>query len=970
MNVEIETKINSKAFNHSLKKLKDSITGDLLTDSYNLGIYATDASLYQIKPHAVLLPANEVDVMAAIRFANEQGVSILPRGGGTSLAGQTVGQSIIVDFSKYLTSILEFNAEKRWVRVQPGISRDELNLFLQPHGLLFAPDPATSSRANIGGMVGNNSSGTKSILYGKTIDHLLEMKVVLADGQLLQMETLSTEAYESKCQQQNREGEIYRGFRQIVFDNAEEIEKRFPKVMRRVGGYPLDEFIGDEDWNLAKIFCGSEGTLGLTLEVKLNLEVLPKHKAVCVVHFDQRIDAIKAVSTMLKYNPAAVEILDKVVIENSKINLVTKNHCGFIEGSPESVQIVEFYGDDLGEIRVRATAMIADLKACGFGYAYPFFYEGSDYNDVWTIRKKGLGLILGKNEDRKAIAFIEDAAIPIPNLPAYITEITQLCDAYKVNAAMYAHASVGVIHVRPMLDMRKAEDIRIFEEIAEATMRLVKKYGGSLSGEHGDGMVRSPFIKEFFGDQLYAAFKEVKALFDPNGLMNPGKIVDAEPIAQHLRYGTSFNDKKIDSVFKYTADRSFEDLVHLCSGVGECRKKSGGVMCPSFKATHDEVHSTRGRANALRLAMSGQMEMGLNDPALLEVMDLCLSCKACKSECPSNVDMAKLKSEVLQMKYDRGEITLRERMINKSADQSKIWSGVMAPIVNTVLKSTIGKMAIQKLMNIDKRRTLPLYANQSLSSWFKKNYSPTGKRKVALFADTYINYHEIEVGIAAIQLLDACGYAVDLVEAGCCQRPRISNGFLRDAKKDGTNTANNLKSYFDQGIPVLVLEPSCASALTHDLPDLIDDAVVSDRLSSGIQLLDIFLAEQWKAGELKGRFTSPYSRIHIHGHCHQKTLYDLQSIQKIYQSIPNLSHQMIDAGCCGMAGSFGYEREHYEISKKVSEDRLLPYLANLGVEDTVVASGFSCRHQIGDFAGKKALHWVTTVGFAPSITEN
>lgn len=946
-----------------LSSLQNSIQGDVLHDAFSLGMYATDASLYQMTPVVVVLPKHEEDVITAVKIASEYDISILPRGGGTSLAGQTVGESMVIDFSKYMVNVIEFDKDNKRITVQPGIARDDLNLFLKPHGLIYAPDPATSSRANVGGMIGNNSSGTKSILYGKTIDHLIGLKILLSDGEILNLKETTEPEYDAVATGSSREADIYKQFRSLIFNHAEDIKNIFPKTMRRVGGYPLDEFVYTDQWNLSKLFCGSEGTLGLTLEATINLEALPKVKAMCVVHFDKRIDAIKAVPTMVKYKPSCVEILDDTVINLSRENLTTKRHTQWINGDPISVQLVEFFGDTLEDVTDRADRMVTDLKEQGYGYAHPIFTDAQDMEDVWIIRKKGLGLMLGREGDKKAIAFIEDAAIPIDVLPDYIEEVQAVCDKYETEAAVYAHASVGVIHVRPFMNMRAQEDVDRFKLIAQETFELVKKYKGSWSGEHGDGLVRSPFNEDFFGSRLYQAFKDVKALLDPKGLMNPGKIVDALPIDHNLRYGATYLDKQIDTVFHYRDSRSFQEAVHMCSGVGECRKKSGGTMCPSFKATDDEEHSTRGRANALRLAMSGQLEGDLTNDRLIEVLDLCLSCKACKSECPSNVDMAKLKSEVWQQKFDQGKVSLRDKFINRSASQAKTIAGPLAPLVNTTMHSAPFRFLLDKTVGIDKSKKLPTFAKQSLAKWYDKNYTTVNQSEVVLFADTYINYHETHIGKAAIKLLDQCGYKVILADVGCCQRPRISNGWLRNAKTDGTTVAHKLVPYIKKNIPILICEPSCASSFHIDLPDLIDDIELVNSLKNGVHMIDVFLHQQHEAGELRGAFIPLHEDLKIHGHCHQKAVYGLKAIDEMYGSH---KHEILDTGCCGMAGSFGYEKEHQEISEKVGEDRLFPAIRKMNANQTIVACGVSCRHQIEHFFDRKPLHWVETVRFEPS----
>jgi FAD/FMN-containing dehydrogenase/Fe-S oxidoreductase len=947
-----------------IKSLEKEIQGDVLSDDYSLGMYATDASVYQIRPLVIVLPKNESDVIAAIKFAHKYSIAIVPRGGGTSLGGQVVGKSMILDFSKYMNNILEINEREKWVRVQPGIVRDVLNAQLSSYNLHFAPDPATSSRANMGGMVGNNSSGTKSILYGKTVDHVLETKVILADGTMMTLETLAPEAYGDLANHNNREGEIYREFKNIIEENHSEIKARFPKVMRRVGGYNLDEFTDEENWNLSKLITGSEGTLATLLEVKVNLEPLPEYKSVCVVHFHKLLEAIEAVEPILEFQPSAVEILDKTVVELSRENLTTKRSCHFVEGNPEAILIVEFYGDNEQTVIDRPRNMIEKLKSKNFGYAYPFFPEGPDYNDVWIIRSKGLGLLLGMKGDKKPIPFIEDAGIPTAVLPEYIDRVVKICQDYQTKVAMYAHASVGVIHVRPILDLRQADDIERFENISRRVFDLVVEYGGSWSGEHGDGLVRSAYNEQFFGKKVYKALKEVKELFDPDGLMNPGKIVDAPPMVENLRYGTDYSDIPIRSEYLYRKDNTFEDAVHMCSGVGECRKILGGTMCPSYKATRDEEHSTRGRANALRLAMSGQQDLdGLTSERLRAVLDLCLSCKACKSECPSNVDMAKLKSEVSQLYYDKHGAKLRDKIIKNSAEMAARVSGNAAGIVNSIQETRLFRKLLEHVAGFDSRRILPSYAKLPFSKWYKKNAQPSqnGKRKVALFADTYLNYHDTQIGISAYQLLTDCGYDVLLANAGCCQRPKISHGFLREAKKEGLKTVLKLDEFMSKGIPVLVCEPGCASALTDDLPDLIEDEELAKRLNEHVFMIDQFIFQEVESGRLDVEFISDESEINLHGHCHQKTLYGTKGMNELLAKISGLKSKEINSGCCGMAGSFGYEKEHYEISEKIGSQDLFSPIKEMSASATVVACGFSCRHQIEHFTGRKPKHWVEVI---------
>ncbi len=944
------------------RDLRARVRGEVHFDEVSLGIYSTDASIYQIKPVAVVTPIDEEDVKAAVLTAVEHHVSILPRGGGTSLAGQTVGASLIIDFSRHMTKILEINVEEGWARVQPGVVRDELNAEIAKHGLLFAPDPATASRANIGGMVGNNSSGTKSIIWGKTVDHVLETKLLLSNGDVVSFQDETKEEWDVNEQGDSRSAQIHRDFKKLIQTNREEIENRYPKVMRRVMGYNLDEFTQADNWNLGKLFCGSEGTLAVLLEARINLVPAPKAAVVCLGHFNDVLEAVRAVEPILKHNPSAVEILDKVVLDLARENLSIRRLMDVVEDDPAAVLIVEFFGDTLEEAKEKAEDMVRDISGQGFGYSFPIMTTPHDQTKVWDIRKNGLGIMLGIKGDRKPIPFIEDAAIPIPHLPEYIDRILKFCKSIDTPVAMYAHASVGVIHVRPILDLRYQEDIDRLETISEEAFKYTVEYGGSWCGEHGDGYIRSPYIERFYGPKIYEAFKQVKVMFDPEGLMNPGKIIDSPPIVHDFRYGTDYQVESFETEYKFrNEDGGFPAAVEMCTGVGACRKSNVGTMCPSYMATRDEQHSTRGRANALRLAMTGQLGAdGLTHESVHEVLDLCLSCKACKSECPSNVDMAKLKGEILQKYHDRHGFTLQDKLIGGSSDTARRIAGWKAGIVNSIQSTWVFQKLLEWMAGFDRRRPLPEYASETLSTWFaKRPFKDESKQgKVALFVDTYINYHETKVGKAAVELLESFGYEVVLADVGCCQRPKISHGMLREAKSEGEKTLHKLDDLIRQGMKVVVCEPSCASALVDDLPDLIDDAALADRIQGNVTMIDLFLLEETDSGRLDIELTTDAKKILIHGHCHQKALFGTDAMKNLLGRIPGIEVDEIPSGCCGMAGSFGYEKRHYDLSKTISEDRLMPAIRAKDPDTTVVACGFSCRHQIADFGETDAVHWV------------
>ena len=961
------TTVKSFALDALAKDLSKTVRGEIAFDEVSRGLYATDASVYQIMPAGVVLPRDADDVRAAVRAAARHNVSILPRGGGTSLGGQAVGQSLVVDFSKYMNRVLELNVEQRWVRVQPGLVLDDLNAVLAPHGLHFAPDPATASRATIGGMIGNNSAGTKSIIYGLTRDHVLATTVLLADGEVLEFTELSPAEYDRRIRDDHgnpREAEILSGVKRVIDANREEIEKRYPKVMRCVQGYNLQSFCNTDRWNLSKLMTGCEGTLGLVLEAKLNLEPLPACKTICVAHFADLLQAIRAVEPILQHGPSAVEIMDADVIVMARKNLNLAPLCGFVQGDPAAVLIVEFFGDTPEEVAGKAEALVSDLRGRPLGYAWPVLPEPSAQADVWAVRKSGLGLMLGIKGDRKPLPFIEDCCVPIEFLPEYIEQILGFCQSRDVPVAMYAHASVGTIHVRPILNLKKQSDIDHFKAIGEYAFGLVMKYGGAWSGEHGDGRVRSPYLARVFGPQVYGAFREIKRLFDPAGLMNPGPIVDSPPVDQDLRYGPTYETPALTTEYHYRDEGSFAAAVEMCTGVGACRQDLIGTMCPSYRATRDEKHSTRGRANALRLAMTGQLgSVGLCGDGVLDVLDLCLSCKSCKSECPSNVDLARLKSEVLQRHHDAVGVSLRERLIAGSTKMASLLSGWPAPFVNWTQSTALFRKALEKLAGLDSRRRPPRYARLPFPKWFTRRGDVNGRsdRKIVLFDDTYMNYHEPQVGISAVELLESCGYEVILARAGCCQRPKISHGHLREAKLEGERTLRNLDGFIRRGLKVVVCEPGCASALTDDLPDLIDDEPLARRIKENVLMIDEFLTREVRDGKLDGDFTSPFGGVLIHGHCHQKSLYGTTCMTELLQRVPGMSVNEIDSGCCGMAGSFGYEKEHYDMSLEIGEERLFPAIRARNQGTAVVACGFSCRHQIADGTGVQAVHWVQTI---------
>lgn len=951
--------------------LRSAVRGEVRFDPVSRAIYATDASHYQIMPACVVVPLDEADVIAATRVAGAFGVPITPRGGGTSLSGQTTWTGMILDVSKHLDQVLELQVEQRRVRVQPGIVRDELNKRLAPHGVYFAPDPATGSRAAVGGMIGNNSSGTRSLIYGRTLEHVIACKVVLVDGSVLTLEEMDAEAWSQAIADGGRLGEICQGVGELLATHEAEIRERFPKVMRRVSGYNLDALLPSEPWgspgprNLAHLIVGSEGTLAVLLEATLRLEPLPAATALCVAHFHDIQESLRAVVPMLKHGPSAVEMLDHVVLKEARTNRATAELADFLTGEPQAIQIVEFFGADASEATRRAENLAQDLRAQGCGYAWTVQGDPAAIHRVWEVRKLGLGLVSNVKGPKKGAEFIEDACVPVASLPDYIREVTYVCHSEGVPLTLYAHASVGVLHVRPMLDLHDPEDVRRMERIAEAVFQLVKKYGGAFSGEHGDGLIRGAFVPRFFGPVVYSAFREVKRLFDPQGLMNPGKIIDSPPMTEHLRYAAhaELARRCPPTLFQYREDGSFAEAVEKCNGIGACRKVGSGTMCPSYMATKDEEHSTRGRANALRMAIEG--ETGPDDwrgARMAEVMDLCLACKACKAECPNGVDMARLKADFLQWRHDAHGVPWGARLIGRLPQAAKWFSGVLAPLVNRIQNLGVFRGVLERIAGIDRRRPLPPFARESLTTWFRHRHrsASEGNRRrdvrVGLFCDTFTNYFEPWVGQHAIELLESCGFDVELVDVGCCQRPAISKGLLRQARAAGTKTARRLAEQAAPLAAVLVLEPSCASALLEDLPDLIAADERTELPVAKTKLLDQFLAEELSSGRLKVRFTCEARELLVHGHCHQKASVGMRPLRTILAHTDGPTIREIEAGCCGMAGSFGYD--HYELSRRIGEDRLFPAVRDRAPGAEVIACGLSCRHQLHDFLGVQARHFV------------
>jgi Fe-S oxidoreductase len=732
--------------------------------------------------------------------------------------------------------------------------------------------------------------------------------------------------------------------------------------MRRVQGYGLDAFVASDDWNLSKLVIGSEGTLGTILECRLKLVPMPKSKVLCTVHFADLLEAIRTVSPILGHNPSAVEIMDDEIVRRARENLSIRPLTSFIEGNPKAILIVEFFGETQEEAVRKAQNLAKDLKKQKRGYSWPVITTPEEQAKVWAVRKHGLGLMLGIKGDRKPLPIVEDSAVPIQVLPEYVDKILKFCRERDIPVAMYAHASVGVIHVRPALNLKDRKDIEHMKALAEYAFGLVKGYGGSLSGEHGDGRVRSPFLKSFFGDRIYDAFRRTKNLFDPQGLMNPGIIIDPGPMDENLRYGTGYKTPKDPTVYHFRKDGSFAAAVEMCTGVGDCRQQLAGIMCPSYRATYEEALSTRGYANALRLAMTGQFGPDMmTDNDLFELLDHCLSCKACKSECPSNVDLTRLKAEFLNGFFSGKKIPARAQVLLNMLQKAETRSGRSASFHNFLHRAWPMRLISAMISGRDPKRRVPRYVRVPFDQFAENGASKEDPARVALFIDCFTKYYRPDIGRSAVELLESCGYKAVFAGAGCCQRPKIDAGLLAEAKQEGEKTLRALDGYVQEGVPVIALEPGCWSALVDDLPDLVDDESLGNRIKKNVMMMDEFLAGEIKKGRLTCGFSSPYNSIGIHVHSHRQALTGGDSMKYVLEQIPGVYVELLDAGSCGNVGFYGYAKGHRDLSVRIGEERLFPVVRKSQPETTIVACGFECRAQIADVTGVPAVHWVETL---------
>ena len=960
--------------NSVLEQLHKSLKGEVLFDDLHKTLYATDASVYRKIPFAVDFPKDENDIKVLIDFANKNSITLIPRTAGTSLAGQCVGDGIVVDVSKHFTNILEFDEQHKTITLQPGIVRDSLNVFLKPFGLFFGPNTSTSNRCMIGGMVGNNSSGSTSIKYGVTRDKVLKIDAILSDGSTATFEEISSDEFIEKSKEKTLEGAIYKSiYTELTSESTqEEIKHEFPKetIHRRCTGYAIDEFLksdlfgGSEPTiNVAKLLTGSEGTLAFSTAITLQLDDIPPKESIMVCsHFKSINESLKATLIAMNHTLYNCELMDKTILDCTKNNRELAKNRFFLQGDPEAVLMLEVSANTISEAEVLADKLIKDLEKNNFGYHHPKVYD-NDISKVHYLRKAGLGALGNMVGDMKAVACIEDTAVALEDLPNYIEEFTKIMAKYQQNAVYYAHAGAGELHLRPILNLKKSEDVVLFRKITTETAQLVKKYQGSFSGEHGDGIVRAEFIPMMIGENNYQLLRRIKKAFDPNNIFNKGKITDAFPMDKSLRYEIDRVEPQIDTIQDFSDSEGIIKLAEKCNGSGDCRKpvEAGGTMCPSYRATKNEKETTRARANTLREVLTNNSAANKFDSKeLKEVLDLCLSCKACASECPSNVDIATMKAEFLYQYQETNGYSFRSKLFANNAKLNKL--GSLTPtLANLVLNTTLAKSA----MGVSTKRSVPKLAKQTLNKWYKKKaFGKTeikqSQKSIYLFNDEFTNFYDVEIGKDAVFLLEKLGYKVNIINHEESARSYISKGFLKEAKAVCNKNIAIFKNLITDKSPLIGVEPSAILTFRDEYLRLADDKTSAEKIAQHTFTFEEFLAKEIENGNVdKTLFTSEKKTLKIHGHCHQKALSSTNASFQILNLPENYTVTILNTGCCGMAGSFGYEKEHYKVSMQVGEDTLFPKVRNCSSDTEIAAAGTSCRHQIYDGTKRLAKHPIT-----------
>ena len=952
-----------------MQELSKAIRGEIRIDWLSRYLYSTDASAYEILPATVVIPKDADDIATAMEIASRHKIPVTPRGSGTSLSGQAIGTGLIVDFSRHMDHILEINRAEMWVQVESGIILDTLNAALKPFDLMLGPDPASSAVATLGGMIGNNAAGMHSIRYGMTLDHVDEVDVVLADGSRARFGPKTTEEVATLSNLPTSEGRLYRQIPVLIEEYRDNIKNDYPKIWRNVAGYNLNRMLEDMEsgnpFNLTPLVVGSEGTLVSVTSARLKLLPRPKMTRLMILHFSTFKSALEAVPLILKNKPAAIELLNRFVLELIRGNpTYGPRQAQFVKGDPEAILIVEFFGEDSADLTNQCARLENALQQDGYKEPIVQCVTPDEVINVWSVRKAELGLLSSQRGDDKAVSFMDDAAVPIENLYNFATEVEQACLAENTEASFAAHASAGCLHITPVVNLKTTAGLDRMHRLSVAIAGIAIKYKGTTTGEHGEGIARSYFNEQLFGARLHQAFKELKYIFDPDNQMNPGKIINApepwDPSLMRIQpeYQTPLQPKK--TYYDFSADGGFAGLVEMCNGQAVCRRFDIGIMCPSFRITRDEGHSTRGRANALRAAMTGQLGPdGMTSAALYKLLDLCLMCKACKKECPSLVDMTKLKSEFLAQYYEQHGAPLRALMFGHIGKLTEL--GSLTPgLTNVIFKDRFFKYALDRFIGIDQRRTLPPVAPVTFQDWFKNHLKPdaTPNGPVIFWDDCFTSCNSPEIGIAAVKVMEAAGYEVRLAaNRRCCGRPMFSKGLLKDAKRNATHNVVLLAPYAEMGIPVVGVEPSCITAFRDEYLDIVGGEAARQVAANSFHIEE-FITNLAESKKLNIEFTLPEKplTILVHGQCYQKSTIGTEPMLKMLRLLPNTTVEEIPSGCCGMAGSFGFEKEHYDLSMKIGEDILFPAIRSASPETAVAAAGTSCRGQITDGTGKNALH--------------
>ncbi|MEA3504636.1 MAG: FAD-binding and (Fe-S)-binding domain-containing protein, partial [Bacteroidota bacterium] len=904
-----------------LLQLKNSFSGEIYTDKTTRLLYSTDASAYREYPLAVVVPKNSIDLKKIIAFADANSCSVIPRGAGTSLAGQVVGKGIVVDISRFMNKILEVNQQESWIRVEPGVVLEEMNILLAEKGLFFGPETSTANRCSIAGMVGNNACGLHSLEYGSTRDHLLSVKTILSDGSEVEFGALSKAEYDKKCELNSLEGEIYKNLNKLLSnkDNANEIIDNFPNstIPRRNTGYAIDLLLdsnafgnSDKKINLSNIIAGSEGTLAFITEIKLNLVPLPSpHKALVCAHFPKLEDSFEANLVALAHHPTAVELMDKTILDLTKGNIEQRKNRFFIDGDPDAVLMIEFVESSEKELEKKVKAVIKDLKKSNLGYSFPII-KNADITKVWNLRKAGLGVLSNLPGDAKPVSVIEDSSVKPEDMSNYIADLQLLFDKYHVKCVYHAHIATGELHLRPILNLKDKKDVEIFHDLAEDAARVVKKYNGSLSGEHGDGRLRGEFIPIMIGEKNYEFLKQIKASWDPKSVFNPGKIVDTPKMNTSLRFEPGEKIKEIETIFDFSKTGGYIRATEKCNGSGDCRKTEaiGGTMCPSYMATRDEHNTPRARANILREFVSNSTkENPFDHKEVYDILDTCVSCKGCKSECPSSVDITKLKAEFMQHYYDKHGIPLRTRAIAYISDINRLGS-IIPSVTNFFMSNVLTSQLAKKMLGFAPKRSIPLLYKITLRAWANTNLRKLNPKnsikKVYLFADEFTQFNDTEIGIKAIKLLTSMGYEVELPKHTVSGRTFLSKGLVRSAKKIVNKNIDYLKDIISQETPLLGIEPSGILAFRDEYPDLAEDRnkEAAEYLAKTSLLIEEFFVNEVEKGNISAdMFTTELQHMKLHGHCQQKAVASTEPTKKMLSLPKNYSVEEIPSGCCGMA---------------------------------------------------------------------